>query len=69
MSYTVPLEARKIASTRHYVSVYGGRKQYGKMHKLAIFALSYGGSYKTASYVSGLGLRRVRVIAEQLRGS
>jgi len=39
----------------------------GKMQRLAIFALSYGGSYKTASYVSGLGLRRVKVIAKQLR--
>lgn len=45
------------------------QKRGGKMQRLAIFALSYGGSYKTASYISGLGLRRVKVIAKQLRGS
>lgn len=45
------------------------KKRGGKMQRLVVFALSYGGSYKTASYVSGLGLRRVKVIAKQLRGS
>jgi hypothetical protein len=47
----------------------GSDRKVGKMQRLAIFALSYGGSYKTASYVSGLGLRRVKVIAKQLRVS
>lgn len=47
----------------------GSNRKVGKMHKLAVFALSYGAGYKRASYISGLGLRRVKVIAKQLRGS
>ena len=39
----------------------------GKLHKMALYALLYGASFKKASQASGLGLRRVKTSMKRVR--